>query len=144
MNLTRSATRVQEHTDESVNELIRRQTQANIAYYAAHPEEIDRRLRELDEEWDIERWLEINSSALSLVGLVLGITRSRAWLLLPLAVQGFFLQHGLKGYCPPLPFFRRGGVRTEAEIHAERNALKALRGDFRDAGEQDVLQAAQR
>ena len=48
-------------------------------------------------------------------------------------VQGFFLQHGVEGWCPPLPIFRRLGIRMQAEIEAERYALKALRGDFADA-----------
>jgi hypothetical protein len=134
-----SSTRAKDQTDEIVNERIRRQTQANIAYFAAHPEQIDRRLAELDHEWDIERWLQVNSAALSIAGLTLGLLHSRKWLLLPLVVQGFFLQHGIEGYCPPLPIFRRAGVRTEGEIERERHALKALRGDFAGA---DTAEAA--
>lgn len=137
-----SATRVQSQADEALNRRIRRQTQANIAYFAAHPEQIDQRLRELDAEWDTERWLEVNSSALGLFGLTLAATRSRWWLLLPMAVQGFFLQHGIQGWCPPLPVFRRLGIRTELEIQAERNALKALRGDFKQAGSGEAVLAA--
>jgi hypothetical protein len=128
-----AAERVSQHTSEQGDEMIRRETRANVAYYAAHPNQIDRRLRELDEEWDVERMLQINSSALSLLGLALGIARSRKWLLIPLAVQGFFLQHGVEGWCPPLPIFRRLGIRMQAEIEAERYALKALRGDLANA-----------
>ena len=72
-----SATRAQSQTAEPINRRIERQTQANITYYAAHPEEIDQRLNELEREWDIERWLELNSSALSLWGLVLAAIRGR-------------------------------------------------------------------
>lgn len=142
--LATSATRAKEQTADAVNQRIRRQTQANIAYFAAHPEQIEQRLRELDEEWDIERWLELNSAALSLAGLTLALVHSRKWLLLPLVVQGFFLQHGIQGYCPPLPIFRRAGVRTEFEIEAERHALKALRGDFQNAAREEILRAAER
>jgi hypothetical protein len=127
-----SAERVAQHTSGQSEQAIRREMQASVQYYAAHPKQIDQRLRELDEEWDVERMLELNSSALSLFGLVLGITGSRRWLLLPLVVQGFFLQHGLQGWCPPLPVFRRLGIRTQAEIEAERYALKAIRGDMAD------------
>ena len=49
----------------------------------------------------------------------------------PLVVGGFLLQHAVQGWCPPLPVFRRYGVRTQTEIDDERYALKALRGDFR-------------
>jgi hypothetical protein len=104
----------------------------NIAFFSQHPEQIGRRLRELDEEWDIERALETSSSTLSLLGLVAGITRHRMWLLLPLAVQSFFLQHALQGWCPPIGLFRRLGFRTEHEIDEERYALKLLRGDFQN------------
>ena len=44
----------------------------------------------------------------------------------------FLLQHALQGWCPPLPLFRRLGVRTAREIARERYALQALRGDFDD------------
>jgi len=136
---TPSATRVTEHTDEAINQRIRRQTERDLAYFAAHPEQIEQRLKELDEEWDIERVLETGSSTLTLTGLVLGIARSRKWLLLSLAVQGFFMQHALQGWCPPLPVFRRLGFRTQYEIEAERYALKALRGDFADATEPEQV-----
>ena len=125
-----SARRVTDQSDIIINDRIRHQTAASLAYFAAHPGEIDRRLRELDEEWDIERALETGSSMLTLTGLLLGVTRSRKWLLLSLAVQGFFMQHALQGWCPPLPVFRRIGFRTQYEIERERYALKAVRGDF--------------
>ncbi len=122
-----TATRVQQQTRQDVNERIRRQTEMNIAYFREHPEKIDTRLRELDEEWDIERALETGSATLSLIGLTFGMTTSRKWLLLPLVVQGFFLQHALQGWCPPLPFFRALGLRTQKEIESERDALRAIR-----------------
>jgi hypothetical protein len=123
--------RVPEQTPPEVNARIRRQTDASIGYFAAHPEEIEERLRELDREWDIERVLETGSSVLSLTGLTLSLLSGRRrWLLLPLAVQSFFLQHALQGWCPPLPAFRSLGVRTQTEIERERHALERLRRDF--------------
>jgi hypothetical protein len=65
-----------------------------------------------------------------LTGLALGKTVHRGWYALPAAVAAFLLQHALQGWCPPLPIFRRRGVRTAEEIQHERTALKALRGDF--------------
>ena len=127
--VTTSASRVIEHTSRDVNERIRRETDRRIEYFREHPGAIDARLRELDEEWDIERVLETGSSALTLTGLVLGVGVSRKWLLLSLAVQGFFMQHALQGWCPPLPLFRALGVRTQYEIERERCALKALRSE---------------
>src|SRR5436305_2462560 len=125
--------RVPEHTAGHINEQIRRRTEANIACYAsAGPEAIDRRLAELDREWDIERTLEANAASISLIGLALGAAVDRRFFLLPGLVAGFLLQHAVQGWCPPVTFFRRRGFRTASEIDQERYALKALRGDFRN------------
>jgi hypothetical protein len=129
--------RVPDHTAAAVNDRIRRQTEDRVARHAAAgPAAIDRRLGELDREWDIERTLEANAASAVLVGTALAAVVDRRFLLLPAVVGGFLLQHAVQGWCPPLPVFRRLGVRTEAEIGAERAALKAVRGDFRaaDAG----------
>lgn len=133
MQIKSSARRVPANTAEHVNRRIRRMTEANIRHYAQHPEEIDDRLRELDEEWDIERTLQANASSLALGGTLLGLFTNRKWLLVPIGVTAFLLQHALQGWCPPVPVLRRMGVRTTQEIEAERYALKALRGDFQGA-----------
>ena len=130
--ISQTASRVSSNTDPCINERIRLKTQRNLDYHRNHPEQIDLRLRELDAEWDVERMLETGASTLTLTGLLLGITRNRKWLLLSLAVQGFFMQHALQGWCPPLPVLRRLGFRTQYEIEQERYALKVLRGDFRN------------
>ena len=123
--------RVPDHTSPEYNERIRYTTQANVARYAAQgPEAIDRRLAELDHEWDIERVLEANASSLVVIGCALGAFVSRKFFVLPALVGSFLLQHAIQGWCPPVPFFRRRGVRTEREIDEERFALKAIRGDF--------------
>ena len=127
-----TARRVPEQTAEHVNEEIRRATERNVARYAAAgPEAIDRRLAELDREWDVERTLEANAATLAAVGAGLALLADRRFALIPLVVGGFLLQHAVQGWCPPLPVFRRLGVRTQTEIDYERYALKALRGDFR-------------
>lgn len=127
-----TAHRVPENTAEHVNAEIRRATEERVARTAAAgPEAIDRRLAELDREWDIERTLEANAATLAAVGAGLALTVDRRFALIPLVVGGFLLQHAVQGWCPPLPVFRRMGVRTQTEIDHERHALKALRGDFR-------------
>lgn len=131
MSLIPSTTgRVPGHTSQDINNRIAAQTERNIAYYAAHPEKITARLEELDHEWDIERTLEANAATVSLASVALGLFVSRKFLFVPALVGGFLMQHAVQGWCPPLPFFRRMGVRTQAEIERERYALKALRGDF--------------
>jgi hypothetical protein len=144
--------RVPLNTAACVNEQIRQQTEQNVAQYGSRGRAaIDDRLRELDQEWDIERLLEANASVACLVGLTLGATVDRKWFLMPAVVAGFLLQHAVQGWCPPMPVFRRLGVRTASEIDYERYALKAVRGDFRDvagkerrtaAGAHNALEAA--
>ena len=127
--LPETTTRVAWNTAETINRRIAEQTEERIRHYAARPQQIDRRLKELDEEWDMERTLETNAAGVALLGTVLGAINKR-FLLLPGLVAGFLLQHALQGWCPPVPLFRRAGVRTATEIERERYALKALRGDF--------------
>lgn len=122
---------VRANTPPEVNERIDRETEIRIHYYATQDDdEIGRRIDELDEERDLERILEANAATLSLLGIVLGVSFSRKWLLLPVAVGAFLFNHAVRGWCPPVPALRRMGVRTQQEIDREKYALKALRGDF--------------
>jgi hypothetical protein len=122
--------RVPAHTSESVNERLEREMQQRLREIAAEPSRIPRRLRELDEEWDIERAIEANASALAFTGVALGFLHHPYWLALPAAVTAFLFQHAVQGWCPPVPILRRLGFRTVYEIEQERYALKAMRGDF--------------
>lgn len=110
---------------------IEEQVDQNIEFYSLQPEtEARTRLRELEKEWSIERTLETNASILALTGALLGLTRDRKWFLLSAGVMGFLFQHGVQGWCPPLPIFRRMGVRTRGEIDREKYGIKAARGEF--------------
>lgn len=140
--VTATATRVNEHTADEVNERIQAATNERVQRLAARGRQaLDRRIAELDREWDIERVLEANAASATLIGSVLGLTVDRRWMLLPAAVGGFLLQHAIQGWCPPLVWFRRLGVRTATEIDHERYALKALRGDFEHVGAHEPIAA---
>jgi len=129
--LPSTTARVPQSTDPRVNATIRQKTLDNISNYAyGDRDAIEARLKELDAEWDIERTLEVNAASVALMGLALAIAVDRRWIALPMTVCGFLLVHGTEGWCPPLPVFRKMGVRTCSEIERERYALKALRGDF--------------
>jgi hypothetical protein len=112
--------------DPEVTERIRRHTEMSLCYYRSHPDEITLRLRELEEEWDVERTLEAVSSTLSLMGFTWGLFRKRWWLI-GLAAQGFFWQHAVRGWAPPVEFARRLGFRTLQEIENERRELLRIR-----------------
>jgi hypothetical protein len=120
-----SLDRVRSSTASHVNEEIDHQTDINIHYYKDKSRaEILERIQMLDKEWDIERVLEVNASSLALSGLILGLTKNRKWLFLPGIILPFLLQHGLQGWCPPLPLLRRLGIRTRGEIDREKYDLK--------------------
>lgn len=137
--LPTTTSRVEENTAAEANERIRLRTEDSIYYHAEHLDEIERRLDELDAEWDIERTLEANAATLGLAGIALGAFVDRRWLLFPAAISGFLLQHALQGWCPPIVLFRKQGVRTSTEIDRERYALKALRGDFASVAEYETM-----
>lgn len=127
--------RVRAHTPKAVNDRVDGDIRLCLERFAsADRETLARHVDTLDREWDVERYLQTNAAIVSLTGIVLGATVSPRFLALPAAVFGFFLQHALQGWCPPLPVFRRVGVRTRREINREKYALKALRGDFDTVG----------
>lgn len=128
--LPATETRVLEHTSDEINERNQRDLEARIYYYSQRLDLIQQRLNDLEREWDIERTLEANAASFSLLGLFLGATVNRKWFMFPAVIASFLLQHAVSGWCPPVPIFRRMGIRTTREINQERYALKALRGDF--------------
>ena len=129
--LPKSAERTEKSTPRLLNEHILRRTEESVRRVVAQgPAAIEQRLRELDVEWDTERTLEPMAASFGLMGVALGATVNRKWYALSGVVAAFLLQHGLQGWCPPLPVVRALGVRTTREIDAERFALKLARGDF--------------
>ena len=123
--------RVRANTSPNINELIDERTIEHLCNYVGLSNEmITSRIEELDREWDIDRWLETNTSSLALGGLLLGLTVNRKWLVVPTLVLPLLLLHATQGWSPPVPLLRRLRVRTRSEIDAEKYALKILRGDF--------------
>ena len=123
--------RVRAHTDTDVNQKIEQRTEQRVLQAATAAERtISRRIDELEKEWDMERYLETNAAAIAFSGVVLGLLVNKKFLAIPAIVLPFLFQHAVQGWCPPVPLFRRLGVRTRKEIDAEKYALKAVRGDF--------------
>jgi hypothetical protein len=123
--------RVREHSPATANERIDRATQRRVLRAGGESKAaLSRRLEQLDAEWDMERVLETNASALALGGVLLGLFANRKFFIIPCFVLPFLLQHAIQGWCPPVPMFRSRGVRTRKEIDTEKFAVKALRGDF--------------
>lgn len=122
--------RVEANTPGMINRQIEQQLQDNIAKYAhAGRHEIDRRLQELDREWNVERLIETEAPLMIGLGLALGLSHDRRWFALSATAASMVIVHSLQGWYPLLPVFRRLGIRTQNEIEQERNALRVLRGD---------------
>ena len=131
--------RVRENTSESINQQIDSNMMADLRNYAhKNSEEITKRIRLLNKEWDIERWLETNASIIAFVGVLLGFFVSIYWLILPSIILIFLFQHAVQGWCPPVPLFRRLNVRTQKEIDREISALKFIRGDFENINKNEI------
>ncbi|HXW04562.1 MAG TPA: hypothetical protein VD833_04970 [Vicinamibacterales bacterium] len=127
--------RVRGSSADRLNRLVDLETQRCLEELAsADRDTISQHIGALDREWDVERYLQTNAAIASLAGVALGAAVNRRFLLLPGVVFGFFLQHAIQGWCPPLPLFRRMGIRTRREINREKYALKVLRGDFETIG----------
>jgi len=131
-NTSENQDRVKEATPPAINREIEEETWARVAAYANKgPEIISARIAELQQEWEIERYLGVNMSSLALAGLAAAaVTKNKSWNILPAVVLGFFMQHAIQGWCPPLPIMRLFKIRTSKEIEQERYALKLIRGDF--------------
>lgn len=131
-----SLDRVQAHTAERVNQRIHEDARRRVFAASGESEaQLSERIHKLEKEWDVERWLEMNASALAFTGTVLGLLWNRKFFAIPCLVLPFLFQHAVHGWCPPIPILRRRGVRTQQEIDEEKFALKALRGDFAQSGQ---------
>ena len=137
--------RVKINTAPEVNERLRQQAEASVKRYEnAGDMEIEDRLDQLDQEWDIERVIEANASVAVLIGLALGFLVNRKFFFFPFVVASFLLHHALRGWCPPVVPWRHAGVRTHAEIFEEKTALRLLRGDLKPTNNADEALAQAR
>ena len=124
---------LEQETDISLEHstVVEKQIQDQVNHYYHDREEINIRLMELDNEMDLETYLQTQSTALTVAGVILALTSNKKWLVLPLASSLIGVATVLRGNNKPLPYFRRLGFRTRVEIEKERYALKAIRGDFK-------------
>ena len=122
--------RVRRLSTESANAKIDAAMRESVERVAAGGRpSIEARLVELQQEWDIDRVLMINFSALVFAQLV-AATRDRRWLWGPLLQTPFLMMHATLGWCPPSLWFRPLGFRTRFEIQAEREILLRRLGEI--------------
>lgn len=134
--LDRHRDRVREHSAQHVNRRIARDIEVSVQHHTREGRDsVQRRLAELDSEWDIDRVLMANFAVLGGAAYGIGIARyahtpwwrrPRTGLLYAFGVQlGFLLMHATIGWCPPAAVWRRLGARTKSEIDLERSMLEA-------------------
>jgi hypothetical protein len=115
--------RVRHMTPEHTNRAIDEATRGAIDRATSEgPAGVERRLTELQQEWDVDRVLIANFAVLVFAQL-LAAKRDRRWLWGPLLQTPFLMMHAAVGWCPPMLWFRPLGFRTRFEIQAEREAL---------------------
>lgn len=94
------------------------------------PDAVDRRLRELDQEWDIESMLKLQACAFAVKFVLFGSIVSKKYYWGAALVGASMLQQSIQGWSPPYALYRKLGKRTTWEIEEERHALEALSGRF--------------
>ena len=136
------ADRVRRYTSPEILQKIDEQIERNVSFYATQPDEvIAERIRELQQEWSINRCLQAKVAVMGVLGGLLGFALSKKWALLTIGGFGFLLFHGLRGWDPRIAPLRRLGLRTRSEIDRELYALKAARGDFKNLPAERPAQA---
>src|SRR5205823_11354459 len=105
--ITTNNDRIRAHTARRVNEEIDGEAKRRVVRAAGASEAVlSRRIDELNQEWDMERWLETNASALAFTGTILGLLVNKKFFAVPCLVLPFLFQHAVQGWCPPVPFLR--------------------------------------
>jgi hypothetical protein len=94
------------------------------------PEAVDRRLRELDNEWDVVSLLKLHAVTIGLKYILFTSIVSKKYMWVPAVVGAMYAEQTSRGWSPPYALFKKLGWRTKEEIDEERYALKYLRGDF--------------
>ncbi len=97
-----------------------------ISFYMRHPELIGIRLRQLDREWNIERFMEKKTAVLAAVDTPTRSMRNKRWFTLAAPVTNL-LQYTVQGWRLPIQTLRNLGYRTRDQIEQERQELLTLR-----------------
>ena len=123
--------RVRAHSARGVNAKLDDEAARRVhALTTAGRAAVVRRVGELDREWDVDRALLANFAVVGGATFAMGVRELRrrrggwnGWLTFFSVQLGFMLVHATRGWCPPLPVFRRLGFRSGKEIDAERELV---------------------
>lgn len=119
--------------ETSENENPESRTWENIRFYGSLGQPgLSERIKSLDAEWDAEKFIGVALSGAGIFGLTMGVFGSRLWRLLAWTSLPLLFLYGQGKWKPSDNLIRALGLRPRREIHREKYALKAMRGDFRD------------
>ncbi len=121
--------RLREHTSDHVLRRLDDRTQDALDRVGDSEPAIRARLADLDREWDVDRTVLLSSAIVGTISA--GMTmrsllrhgRIGGWGAFFWMQMSFLAHHAIRGWCPPMPVFRRLGLRSQQEICAEREAL---------------------
>ena len=103
----------------------------NVRLYGSLGKEgLTERIRSLEEEWDMEKFVTVSMAGMGLFGLVMGFFGSRVWRVLTWISLPMLFLYGQEKWRPSEGMLKSLGLRSRREIDEEKYALKALRGDF--------------
>lgn len=128
--ISKTSESVEQNTSYSINALNNQRIDKNLERYSmAGNFAIDRRLDRLDREWTTERLIELEAPIMISFGSVVAYFFGRRWIFLPFFSASMLLLHGVQGWYPLLPLFRRLGFRSQNEILKERRGLLSIRNN---------------
>jgi hypothetical protein len=108
----------------------------NVRYYSTlGGDAISARIESLEKEWDLQRSLMAGAAGAGCFGLIAGLVGGKSWRIFTWVSLPMLLLHALGRWVPPMAVLQRMGKRQWKEIEAEKYALKALRGDFKEVSE---------
>jgi hypothetical protein len=119
--------RLEYSTSESPKTNILHAPEENIRDIAASGRgAIERRLREIEDEWAIDDIFEKSAAVISAGTFVMGMVVDELWFAVPLLIAVLLFQQTIQGWCPVVALLRGLGFRSEREIQFERHALEQI------------------
>ena len=103
---------------------------AQLRYCAGNRRRLARRLRELEEERDLESVLESRASLVESLGFMAGAVVNRRLPSVPVSWTASLVRLAATSWLPMETLLRRMGLRTSREIEIERMALRLMLGDL--------------
>lgn len=103
---------------------------AQLRSCAGSRRRIARRLRELEEERDLESVLESRADVVESLGFMAGAVVNRRLPSVPVSWTASLVQLAATSWLPMVALLRRMGLRTSREIEIERVALRLMLGDL--------------